>query len=222
MSGKLYSLEGIEGCGKSTVLTEIKSKLAKANQLANWLFTHEPGGTDAGEDIRNLLLNQNYSADLSLTTQSLLFAASRSELNDKVIIPALNSDKNVLVDRYVDSSYVYQSLLSVNQKQSLPPNWVKEINRYAIKPSLVFWLDINPELAQKRINKRIKATGQQNYLDLKPEKEQYRRREAFEHLYHYSDNIIRIKVDEEHSSKIIAQQILTDIKSDLNKSDNID
>lgn len=196
--GKLFTLEGIEACGKSTVI----SKLHKYLPAQDFIFTHEPGGTRPSEDIRNLLLNKTYSAKLAPETQALLFAASRTELNNQVIKPRINQGKNVIIDRYLTSSLVYQGILSKN----LSLNWVKEINKYALKPDLVFFLDIDPKIAAKR----MEARPEENFMDLVSISKQESRRKAFLQLAKDPESHICV-IDANQGSDKVTQDILKNI-----------
>jgi dTMP kinase len=102
--GRLIVLEGQESAGKST----------QAPRLVRWLgdrgvdaiLVREPGGTDAGEKIRELLLHLPYQ--LTAAAEALLFMASRAELVDRVIRPALRDGRTVIMDRFFLSTYAYQ------------------------------------------------------------------------------------------------------------------
>ncbi|MDR1233217.1 MAG: dTMP kinase [Puniceicoccales bacterium] len=125
MSGIFVTFEGIEGCGKSTQL----------NMLANWLrasgkdviVTREPGGTELGEKIRNLLLDGNKGDVFSIRTEILLFEASRAQHVDEKISPAIKSGKIVLCDRFSDSTVVYQGVA-----RAVDPHTVQFLNEFAL------------------------------------------------------------------------------------------
>ena len=104
MKGKLISIEGVDGCGKSTHIPFIKKFLE--DQGIEVLVSREPGGTLIGEEIRKILLSS--SDKMFPITQILLFAASRVEHIHRVIIPALNNGIFVITDRYYDSNVAYQ------------------------------------------------------------------------------------------------------------------
>ncbi|MDR1890860.1 MAG: dTMP kinase [Puniceicoccales bacterium] len=125
MSGIFVTFEGIEACGKSTQL----------NMLANWLrgsgqdviVTREPGGTNLGENIRNLLLNGSKDDIFSIRAEILLFEASRAQHVDEKILPAIKSGKIVLCDRFFDSTVVYQGVA-----RAIDPKTVQFLNEFAI------------------------------------------------------------------------------------------
>lgn len=217
--GHLYTLEGIEGCGKSTVLNYLQKKLP-ANK---YMFLHEPGSTQAGEDIRSILLNKPYSPDLAPETNALLFAASRAELNDKVIIPTLQSGKNIIIDRYITSSMVYQGCLDTQQlystdtpfsellvdKDASPENtyyynWIKTINNFVVYPNLIFYLDVPVSLSEKRIKQR----KPDNYLDKESVKVQEQRKKYFDYLSDLksgNNHMVRIACTDSGSEKSVDQ-----------------
>ena len=105
MTGRFISLEGGEGVGKSTQLRALHSALAERG--IDCVTTREPGGSDGAEAIRELLLGGE-EGRWSIRAEALLFAAARADHVEKTIQPALDSDKWVLSDRFVDSSLAYQ------------------------------------------------------------------------------------------------------------------
>ena len=134
------TFEGGEGCGKSVQARALYRKLSKLAIPA--LLTHEPGVTSLGKKIgRWLKWAQN--TDISPLIELLLFNASRAELINEVIKPALESEKVVICDRYADSTTAYQSY-----GRGLDLEVVKAIN-YAVtpglKPDLIVLLDISAE-----------------------------------------------------------------------------
>lgn len=137
------SLEGGEGSGKTTVAKLLKKRLEVLGY--DVILTREPGGTEVGEEIRNLILKSN----IDIKTEVLLFAAGRNEHMKKVILPALLSNKIVICDRFVDSSIVYQEYVGMAKN-------VGKINDYVIEyhPEFVFFFDIEPQQALSRINLR--------------------------------------------------------------------
>lgn len=173
--GFLISFEGGEACGKSTQIKKFQEYL-KDKQI-DFVCTREPGGTELGEQIRNLLLHSK--GNMSAETEFLLFSASRAKLIEDVVKPALESGKLVVMDRYFDSSYTYQGYAGNLDLQDL-----KNITDFAIKgvvPDITFLLDISFEDGMKRKNSdenlknldRIEAKGKvyhdkvrQGYLNL--------------------------------------------------------
>ncbi|MDW8553137.1 MULTISPECIES: dTMP kinase [Staphylococcus] len=148
------TFEGPEGSGKTTVIQQVAEKLKNEYNI---ILTREPGGVKTGEQIREVLLEGDTMDD---RTEALLFAASRREhLVDKVI-PALNTGKVVLCDRYIDSSLAYQGYA-----RGIGIEEVKSINEFAINglyPDITIYLDVSVEVGRERI---LKNQRDQNRLD---------------------------------------------------------
>src|SRR5206468_4548407 len=104
-TGLFVAFEGVEGAGKGTQIARAEEYLRSLG--FDVLVTREPGGTAAGEQIRELLLDPG-TGKLDARAEALLFAASRAQTVANVIRPALAEGKVVICDRYVDSSLAYQ------------------------------------------------------------------------------------------------------------------
>jgi len=104
-SARFISFEGIDGCGKSTLMEHLCRWLEDAG--VPWLRTREPGGTPIGEKIRGLLLDPS-STEMSARAEVLLYSASRAQLAEEIIAPALKRGTWVLTDRFVDATFAYQ------------------------------------------------------------------------------------------------------------------
>ncbi|MDN5317961.1 MAG: dTMP kinase [Thermoanaerobacterium sp.] len=146
--GKLIAFEGIDGSGKTTQINLLKEYLLSIGR--DIVVLREPGGTNVGEKIRNILLDKKNK--IVPTAEALLYAASRAELVNEVIIPSLNNGKIVILDRFVDSSIVYQGYA-----RGIGVKAVEEINNIAIAglvPDLTIYLDIKPKETIKRIDRR--------------------------------------------------------------------
>lgn len=140
MSGIFISAEGIDGAGKSTQLEFIKKYLEERKKDA--LFLREPGGNAISEKIRNIILDTENSA-MTPQTEALLYAASRVQLVNEVIVPALKEGKVVVCDRYIDSSIAYQGY-----GRNLTAEKIEEINSFAISkcmPDMTLFFDLPPE-----------------------------------------------------------------------------
>jgi dTMP kinase len=145
------TFEGPEGCGKSTHSTRLKSYLEGKGERV--LLTREPGGTQVGKHIRDLLLDP--ASILDDTTEIYLFAADRSEHVSKIILPALKEGKTVISDRYVDSTIAYQI-----GGRKLPEDLVRYLNMISSKgtmPDLTILLDVSPEIGLKRATQNRQA-----------------------------------------------------------------
>lgn len=147
MNGFLVTFEGGEGCGKSTQIKKLSQFLEQ--EKIPFIVSREPGGTEVGEKIRDILLNMK--AEMSSTVEFLLFSASRADHIEKVVKPALESGKIVLLDRFYDSSFVYQGYagdLNLKDIQNVTELAVKDI-----KPNLTFLLDLDYEVGMLRKSK---------------------------------------------------------------------
>lgn len=151
--------EGVEGCGKTTILNMVFKELEKRGY--NVLLTREPGGVKISEQIRGIILSKD-NTDLDNRSEALLFAASRRQLLIQKILPALKEGQIVLCDRYVDSSLAYQG-----GGKNLGVKEVLKINEFAtekIMPDLTLLFDIDPKLGLTRINSN--KDREVNRLDL--------------------------------------------------------
>ena len=141
------TFEGSEGCGKSTQVRRLAARLEKAGVPV--LVTREPGGTEIGESIRELLQFAPESANMTAETELLLFEASRSQLVREVIKPALARGDCVIADRFFDSTTVYQGAA-----RRLDVKMVEQLNQFAAGdcvPDVTFVLDVDLKAARSRM-----------------------------------------------------------------------
>jgi dTMP kinase len=147
--GLLISFEGSEGCGKSTQIQRLKARLEAAGRTVE--LRREPGGTAIGERIRDLLQHDKQAHNMTPETELLLFAASRAQLVREKIKPSLEAGNVVILDRYFDSTTVYQGIA-----RGLPMESVRAINRFAVGdviPHLTVVLDMDARAAKERIHR---------------------------------------------------------------------
>ncbi|MGA1102735.1 MAG: dTMP kinase [Pseudomonadales bacterium] len=138
MRGKMISVEGIEGVGKSTLLPLMAETLRQSGITV--VETREPGGTVIGEQIRNVLLHQKEAAIAPVTELTMMFAARAQHL-EEVIKPALHSGHWVLCDRFTDSTYAYQG-----GGRQLPSSLIEKIEQAVIEsfqPDHTLLLDLD-------------------------------------------------------------------------------
>ncbi len=148
LNKRFITFEGGEGSGKSTQIRLFKKKLSK---IGNVILTREPGGTKESELIRKILVKGKESK-FSDEVEILLLYAARKDHLDKVIIPNLKKKNYVLCDRYIDSTFAYQT----KGKQS-NLKLIRLLNKSItgnILPSLTFYLDIDPSKGIRR-SKRL-------------------------------------------------------------------
>jgi len=149
-SGTLISFEGSEGSGKSTQIIRLAAHLQKLKREV--ISVREPGGTEIGEQIRNIIVHNSKGDEMTPETELLLFAAARAQLVREVIAPALMRGAIVLSDRYLDSSTVYQGI-----GRNLAADPVNQINRFAVgnvMPDLTIVIDVPTRLGLARIRQR--------------------------------------------------------------------
>ncbi|MBC8587274.1 dTMP kinase [Paratissierella segnis] len=152
MRGKFITLEGPDGSGKSTILNLIGDYLERKG--IDFIISREPGGTVIGEKIRDIVLD-NKNTNMGPETEALLYAAARGQHVYEKIMPALESGKTVVCDRFVLSSLAYQGV-----GRDLGIEKVKMINDFGLRgiyPDLILFFHIDPELTLKR--KMLKEAG---------------------------------------------------------------
>jgi dTMP kinase len=141
--GRLLTIEGIDGVGKTTHAALVADYLREHGLLVRTF--REPGGTELGERLRHLIKD---GAARSPLAELLLFAASRAELVANVLKPALQENCFIVLDRFTDSTFAYQGAL-----KQIPEDILDAICRAAadgLVPDLTFWLDLDPADALNR------------------------------------------------------------------------
>lgn len=148
--GVFISFEGVDGCGKSTQIKELRRRLRGLQDRI--VLTREPGGTLLGEDIRKVLQRTADSREIQPEAELLLFTASRAQLVKEVLEPALMDGKHVIADRFLDSTTIYQGVA-----RGLDPATVQTINRFAVGkclPDITFLIDVDISESRQRMAKR--------------------------------------------------------------------
>ncbi len=146
--GYFITLEGPDGSGKSTQLALLAEYLRQNGHEV--VCTREPGGSEAAEQLRQLVLDPRLAIDAR--TETLLYLAARADHLDKVVRPALAAGKIVLCDRFSDSTLVYQGFV-----RGLPLPELLQLNTFAtggLEPDLTLLLDGDPELLAGRRSQR--------------------------------------------------------------------
>jgi dTMP kinase len=205
MRGKLITLEGIDGSGKSTVA----EKLQKNPEIKAFkpVFTREPTrGTLTGNAVEKAI-----QSDTDQLAELFLFTADHAEHLAKLVKPALENGKIVISDRYSDSRYAYQGI-TLKTRLENPLEWVKELHRgWTIVPDLTFLFDIRPEISIERCGKR----GEQS----KFEKLEFLRgvRELFLRLA-AEDPERFIVIDASRSSEYVEKEVMEKIMEFLSRN----
>ena len=201
-SGKFITVEGIDGCGKTTQAEFIVDGLVDAGLSAK--LVREPGGDPISESIRKLLLHAEES--MSDRAEALLMIASRAQLTDKVILPQIINGSWVVADRYADSTLAYQGGGRGLSVQSLDS--INQFGTYTLKPDLTFFIDISIDVANSRMRverDRIEKEGNEF---------QQRVREQYLKL-HESDPKRFILINGEQSIDNVRKEIWTHIKENF-------
>ncbi len=144
MGGRLIVLEGVEGAGKTTQVRRLAAALAALSLPV--LTVREPGQTPIGDQVRTMLLHQDY--EMAPRTEALLYMASRAELCERVVRPALAEGTIVIADRFFLSTYAYQAA-----GRGLPEAEVRAANGFAtngLRPDLTVLLDLTPAEGLRR------------------------------------------------------------------------
>lgn len=150
--GKFIVVEGLEGAGKSTALALIQQELI--NRGIDVITTREPGGTEIGEGVRQWIKSRALREPLDSRAELLLVYASRIQLIEHVIRPALSQGTWVLADRFELSTFAYQG-----GGRQLDKKMITHLSAFcvgALQPNLTLFLDIPPEIGLKRAMKRGK------------------------------------------------------------------
>ena len=153
------TLEGPEGSGKTSHIPGLAEAIRQAG--CEVVLTREPGGTEIGNEIRSTLLSLK-NTEMHPTTEILLFQASRAQLVNQVIRPALAEGKVVICDRYADSTLAYQGYGHQTNLEQLTQ--IVEFATGGLKPDLTVLMDVAIETGLKR---RSSDDEQWNRLDAK-------------------------------------------------------
>jgi dTMP kinase len=181
--GKLISVEGIDGSGKSTLISGLGHALTQKNIPV--LLTKEPGGTQLGKSLRQILHAQKGA--VADRAEFLLFAADRAHHFQTLVIPALQAGTVVIADRLADSSLAYQGY-----GRGLDRAMISTINQWAMQnvmPDLTVYLRLDPQIAAQRIAQRNEALTafEQEKLDF-----WQRVAQGYEEIFRGRNNIIAL------------------------------
>lgn len=176
MRGKFIVIEGPDGCGKSTQARLLAEALRERG--LDVLLCREPGGTEIGEKIRSVL-SDPLNRKMTVQTELLLYMASRAQLVEEKIRPALEAGKTVVCDRFLLSSVVYQGIVGGFGEEN-----VFAVARCAIgdlKPDITVVLDLPVREAFKRLG--ISAKDQSYLFSQSPDRQERKGKEFHEKVY---------------------------------------
>ncbi len=160
MKGVFISIEGPDGCGKSTQIKLLKEYLRKKGYEV--VLTREPGGTQISEKIRQIILDKE-NKNMDPKTEALLYAAARAQHVHEIIKPALLEGKIVISDRFVDSSLIYQGI-----GRGLGVDTIYNLNLFAMEgilPNVTLLFDIDKDAAKERKENRGNLDRLESELD---------------------------------------------------------
>ncbi|MDD3049777.1 MAG: dTMP kinase [Candidatus Cloacimonetes bacterium] len=204
MKGCFITFEGIENCGKSVQSNLLMQFLESKGK--DVLMTREPGGTEISEKIRGILLDvENYK--MLPETELLLYAASRVQHTGELILPALNSGKIVISDRYYDSTSAYQGAA-----RKIDGKIIDYLNSFAscqTAPDLTFLIDVEPEVSLERLSRCVKDRIEKEDIEFHK-----RVRSGFLRLAEVHKKRFRI-IDGNQSIQDIHDEIVEIIKKEL-------
>jgi dTMP kinase len=209
---RFITFEGGDGTGKTTQIKEVANYLAGRNR--SYIVTREPGGTALGKMIRKVLLEAG-ATKIAASTELFLYLADRAQHVNEIIMPALQSDKIVLCDRFTDSTLAYQGY-----GRGIDVSWLRQLNDTAsgvVRPDLTFLLDCPAAMALARAARRSVQSANRPQEDrFEREKLEFHEkvREGFLALARAEPGRFRI-IDASRSVAEIAQQIRAIIDREL-------
>jgi dTMP kinase len=186
--GILITFEGGEASGKSTQVARLTRRLESTGQPVT--VVHDPGTTEIGRAIRQLLLHARESQSLDNSAELLLFGASRAQLISEIIRPALAEGRVVISDRFADSTAVYQG-----HARGLSAQFIRELERFLlgeIQPRLTFILDLDLATMRKRQLRRVRPVNQADRLEQLPDEFHQRVRAGYLELARREPDRIRL------------------------------
>ena len=198
--GRFITFEGTDGCGKSTQMKLAAEYLSERGYEI--VFSREPGGCEASERIRDVVLDIRLQG-MSPECEALLYAAARSEHVRQVILPALADGKIVLCDRFLDSSFAYQA-----RGRELGDDFIRQINTVAAEaaPDRTFLFALDRAIASRR----VRAGGALDRIEVEKD-------EFFQRVARGYDELAAADPDRVHviSSNRSIEDVFADVRADI-------
>jgi len=208
------TFEGIDGSGKTTQSKAINAYLREQGYTIT--FTREPGGTDIGNQVRGIVLDNLNNTDMNARTELLLFCASRAQLVHELIMPTLERGEIVLCDRYADSTLAYQGY-----GHGLPIADLEQILEFAtsgLKPDITIYLDMSPDTGLKRRQKRLFEGEEWNRLDALEMAFHERVHAGYESIIEKESSKRWLRIDANRDAETITQDIIAQLTPFLPQS----
>ncbi len=202
--GKFITVEGIDGAGKTALLSTVVSTVQSAG--IDIIVTREPGGTSLGEQLRNLVLTPEN--DFCTDAEILTIFAARAQHIDRLILPELCNGNWVLCDRFTDSTYAYQGggRIVDHQRIGTIEEWVQR----DFRPDLTLLLDAAIETGQSRI---LNSNGTLDRFEMEDLDFHQRVRETYRDIAAKEPD--RVKVIDANKTEIEVCEIARDLMNDF-------
>jgi dTMP kinase len=217
MAGKFIVFEGVEGAGKTTQIQLLATYLQ--NNRREVIVTREPGGTELGGQLRQMLLHYPHSIDPR--AELLLYSADRAHHVEEVIRPQLARGGIAISDRFTGSTIAYQCY-----GRGLERDLVDRANALAtdgITPDLTLWLDLEIESGLERVAERVAARGSgegKDRFERLPDSFHHRVRQGYQELW-AEDPHSTIRIDAARSIEVVSAEIIATVESLILGDENI-
>lgn len=206
VDGLFVSFEGLDGSGKSTQIERVRMRLEAEGFLVT--VTKEPGGTEAGQRIRELFLD--HADELTPTAMVALLIAAKCQMLDKVCYPAAQAGRIVLCDRYTDSLLAYQ--VGGFQFNAQMVSAMLQASGANIEPDLAVLLSLTAEQSVERLEQRVSESNKLDRLGLDV---RTRIANAYGYLFDPSHREGAVAIDAMQEMDLITDQILEAIHNTL-------
>lgn len=211
-SGYLITLEGPEYAGKTTQALRIYKWLTDLGLGLNPLLAREPGGDQVGEAIGSILRDLRFAGEISDLAETFLFQAARAQICEKMVRPALEEGRVVILDRFVDSSRIYQGEVRGLGRPLIET--LNEISTQGLTPDTTFLLDLPVEETLRRMNLSWKLPER---IDREQADFHQGIREAYLRLFDLDNTILKrwILIDANRSEDEVFGELQSQIESRL-------
>lgn len=199
-NGKFIVIEGMEGAGKSSAISVVEAFLQQHH--IEYINTREPGGTPLAEQLRDIVKSADFDEILTQQTELFLMYASRSQLLENRILPALAQGQWVIGDRHDLSSRAYQGGGRQIADKTLAV--IANITLQGFKPDLTLYLDISPEIGLSR----AKARGKLDRIEL----------EQLDFFHRVRDKYCQLASEDQSIITIDASQTMAKVHNDIQQA----